>query len=262
MREIKAIWELSLNRWQTISVLIFICLLLTISYFLGFITGQSIGFDRAREESLAKLPRLPIIMNEKEIKDFDLEAQQAVFEKLKQPLAANVLPEDLKKNPDIDMPEIGPIATIEIGFENLKEQTPTVIAQSEIVQIITATATATVAVVAATPTLFQLATPTLTPSVEEIMIPTITPTQAESSASSGWYVQVAAPSSKVEAEKIASKLYQAGFKSRVDKASSGGDQFYRVLVGPEDSEKLADALLRQLVREPYIKGTPFIRRIK
>jgi cell division septation protein DedD len=79
---------------------------------------------------------------------------------------------------------------------------------------------------------------------------------------SGYFAQVAAPKKVADAENIANKLKRSGFPVVVESASVAGQNFYRVLVGPEQNKIQADRLVGQLKGESYIQGDPFIRRVK
>lgn len=79
----------------------------------------------------------------------------------------------------------------------------------------------------------------------------------------GWYVQLAALESKTEADTLVSKLSQNGFREvKVQIAVVKGKRYYRVLVGPEETTLLARRLQEQLVREPYIKFKPYLKRVQ
>ena len=78
----------------------------------------------------------------------------------------------------------------------------------------------------------------------------------------GWYAQIAAPKEKDEAAKLVSNLKRSGFKATIENADVRGQKYYRVIVGPENSKPQADVLVKQLKRETYITGDPFIRMIK
>jgi cell division septation protein DedD len=79
---------------------------------------------------------------------------------------------------------------------------------------------------------------------------------------SGYFAQVAAPKKMNEAEAIAGKLKRSGFPVVIESASVAGQNFYRVLVGPEENKVQADRLVSQLGSESYISGKPFIRKVK
>ena len=77
----------------------------------------------------------------------------------------------------------------------------------------------------------------------------------------GYYAQVQAPKTVEEAEQTARKLRDSGFPVVIESANSGGQSFYRVLVGPEDKKVQAERFLGQLKSEKYLKGTPFIKPV-
>lgn len=78
----------------------------------------------------------------------------------------------------------------------------------------------------------------------------------------GWFAQIVAPRTQSEAEIIAGKLKASGFPVIVENAMVRGEEYFRVLVGPEDNRQQAERLLVQLKREPYVKGDPFIRMVR
>lgn len=99
---------------------------------------------------------------------------------------------------------------------------------------------------------------------ESPVAPKITPpsTKPSGNMSSGWYAQVAAPSRKEDAVSLANKLKASGFRAVIESTNVRGDEYYRVLVGPEEEKRYSQTLVDQLKREPYIKGPPFLRFIK
>lgn len=78
----------------------------------------------------------------------------------------------------------------------------------------------------------------------------------------GWFAQVAAPRKHSDATGIAQKLRGSGFPVVVEEANVKGEQYYRILVGPEASKQTADRLVSQLRRERYLEGAPFLRQVK
>ncbi len=78
----------------------------------------------------------------------------------------------------------------------------------------------------------------------------------------GWFAQIVAPKSSQEAESMAKKLKAAGFPVVIENALVRDENYYRVLVGPEDSRDQAERLIGQLKRESYIKADPFLRMVK
>lgn len=78
----------------------------------------------------------------------------------------------------------------------------------------------------------------------------------------GWFAQIAAPKKIEDANQLARSLRDSGFPVMIESAQVRGEEYFRVLVGPEASKEQADILLKQIKREPYIKSDPFIRLVK
>lgn len=78
----------------------------------------------------------------------------------------------------------------------------------------------------------------------------------------GWVAQVAAPREIKDAEELVLKLKESGFPAIIENATVNGQEYYRVLVGPEDDRALGNELINQLRREPYIRGEPFLKLIR
>jgi cell division septation protein DedD len=78
----------------------------------------------------------------------------------------------------------------------------------------------------------------------------------------GWFAQISAPKKMSDATAIANKLKQSGFAVMIEVARVRGDEYYRVLVGPEQNRAQAERLVSQLKRESYIQGDPFLRVVK
>jgi cell division septation protein DedD len=79
---------------------------------------------------------------------------------------------------------------------------------------------------------------------------------------SGYFAQVAAPKNLSDAESVARKLKKSGFPVVVEVASVRGEEYFRVLVGPEQNRVHADRLVDQLRSERYLSGPPFVRQVK
>lgn len=78
----------------------------------------------------------------------------------------------------------------------------------------------------------------------------------------GWFAQIAAPKQIDDARNLGENLKKSGFAVVIEAAQVRGEDYYRVLVGPESSKSQADVLLKQLKRESYLKGEPFLRMVK
>ena len=87
------------------------------------------------------------------------------------------------------------------------------------------------------------------------------PTKRVRSISAGWYVQVAAPAREVDAHRLRATLRSSGFRSVIQQSKLGSQNSYRVLVGPEENRQHANILVKQLERERYLKGQPFLKWI-
>lgn len=98
--------------------------------------------------------------------------------------------------------------------------------------------------------------------------PTV-PLQARESESSfvketltaGWFAQLAAPRELADANALAKQLRASGFPVVIEKTTVRGEQYYRVLCGPEEKREHAEILINQLKRESFITVEPFLRRV-
>ena len=79
---------------------------------------------------------------------------------------------------------------------------------------------------------------------------------------SGWFAQVAAPRKIEDANSLATKLKKSGFGVVIETADVRGQEYFRVLVGPEEGRKEAQRLVDQLKRESYVQGEPFLKLVK
>ena len=76
------------------------------------------------------------------------------------------------------------------------------------------------------------------------------------------FFQVAAPGKLDDANNLAKKLKESGFPVVIETANIRGQEYYRVLVGPEDEQRYSQTMVQQLKRESYLRGDPFLRRVK
>jgi cell division septation protein DedD len=145
--------------------------------------------------------------------------------------------------------------------------TPTTIAELVAPVVETLATPAPTAAVKASPT--PKGTPKATPTKIK-STPTPKPTVAakteESSSaksiSKGWYAQVAAPQKMAEAQEIINKLSASGFKAKIERAEVKGEQYYRVIVGPEKTKDAANKLAQDLRGAGAVGGTPFVKQVK
>ncbi len=77
----------------------------------------------------------------------------------------------------------------------------------------------------------------------------------------GFFAQVAAPKRIAEAQDVARRLKRSGFPVVIETAHVRGEDYFRVLVGPEENKVQADRLVDQLKREAYLSGSAFLRRV-
>ncbi|RMD87743.1 MAG: SPOR domain-containing protein [Candidatus Dadabacteria bacterium] len=78
----------------------------------------------------------------------------------------------------------------------------------------------------------------------------------------GWYVQIKTVGSAQNAASLAEKLKRSGYRAIVQYAKVRGATYYRVLVGPEENERLAKRLLVELKREKGLPPNIFARWVK
>jgi cell division septation protein DedD len=79
---------------------------------------------------------------------------------------------------------------------------------------------------------------------------------------SGWFAQLAAPHRLEDADNLAQRLRGSGVPVIIERANIRGQEYFRVLVGPEQNKEQADRLVEQLRRESYVKAEPFIMRVR
>lgn len=243
-------FELKLGGLQLTLLLSLFFLGLASSYYFGFTAGRTVGHEKALAAALAASPKTPLSPDEPiTLKSDDLYARLSE--------APSTPPEqDLKIIETLELEDektshtgltLGDLVSDSLSKEDLQ----------------------------------PLSIEKATPKAPEVPIPTEKPTEPpkptekpnerptekpkkveESSLVKGWFVQVAASQEKADADKLIEKLKTNGFKASIEVALVREQKYYRVLVGPESSKELADRLLTQVSREPYLDGTPFLKFIK
>lgn len=88
------------------------------------------------------------------------------------------------------------------------------------------------------------------------------PAAVTSKLSKGWYAQVAAPRLQTDAEAIAVKLVKSGFPVVIESANVKGQDYFRVLVGPEATRDRGERLVTQIKQDKSVSGDPFLRVVK
>ena len=293
-------WELRLGLFQVVILLGLIMGLLTCVFFLGYFSGRQVGHDAALSASITNTIRMPIGSSESDEEGADSTGKSVaseVYAKLNEERAAapnsGAAPVvgEVPQLGLIDSTEASPIDAIAAdpyagGGTPAADTVPAVPTSSDeardklLKQVIAidaeqgnggqqarvpaenipdtaidTIAVATAVVVLPTPTAVK---PTATPK----------PAKTEKAADigetipKGWFAQVAAPRKKEDAASLSKQLRKSGFAVIVEVAQVRGEQYYRILAGPEQSRAQAEKLVQQLKREPYLPTQPFIRQIK
>jgi cell division septation protein DedD len=113
-----------------------------------------------------------------------------------------------------------------------------------------------------TPTRTAVSTPTVKISVTPKATQTAKSQPAQAALTRGWYAQVAAPKKKEDASTLSQQLRRSGFAVVIEIAQVRGEQYFRILAGPENTKAQAEKLVEQLSRERYVPSKPFIRQVK
>lgn len=79
---------------------------------------------------------------------------------------------------------------------------------------------------------------------------------------SGWYVQVAAPRKVQDATEIARNLQRSGIPVMIESAQVRGEDYFRVVAGPQSQRSGAEKLLNQIKSKGSVKGDPFVRAVR
>ena len=105
--------------------------------------------------------------------------------------------------------------------------------------------------------------PTPKPKAKAKPVGAAAPTKVAISKSvkSGYYVQVSAKRSPEAAQKLAGSLSGAKYGVSIEQTKVSGKQFYRVLVGPYKSAKLAKSRQKRLVQAGLSPKNSFVKRV-
>ena len=287
-------WRVSLGPVQVVLSIGLVSGLMAAAFYLGFYSGQSIGMQTARETSLASAMRLPIEAAPEAENVAPREPATDVYAKLNDVPQHETAGAAKGASAKSAMPELGtiqdleeaPLPTAILGDEPKAAATPvhdtidSALAGVRVMggkqpdnngktlgEIARGNEPAPTVKPVPTPKPEPTARPTPQPTEKPKPTPTSKPApQAENLVKSvlatGWYAQIIAPKSQTEAEAMARKLKGAGFAVVIENALVRGENYYRVLVGPEDNRTQAERLIAQLKREPAVKSEPFIRMVK
>ena len=302
------------------------------AFYLGFLSGRTVGFEVARTSSTSEVAKLPIPILQQESDSEPTESDPSrIYAKLHETArmgdadsakpndktgAININPPNIKDLPnqrdldsqdadeDLRPPDTKATKDINSVFEReattdansalAREQSeaPNQVAETQPTVRVLGGDSKTLGMllderleqarksgdtaaqkkseeVAVAPTLAPKAQPSPTPRPQ----PTTAPTPQQSADNNalqnvkgvlpgGWYAQVAAPKKLPEAQQIARTLKKAGFAVLIENAHVRGEDYYRVVVGPEDGRVQADRLVEQLKRESSLSAQPFVRRVR
>jgi cell division septation protein DedD len=249
-------FELKLGSVQLILLSTIFILSLATAYYFGFTSGRTTGHKKALAASLAASPKTPLSPEEPAANLSTAEIYARLNESPSAPPE-----EELKIIETLELEEPkSEVASVTLGD---------LVAESPSKEDLKPLSLEPTQLPTEKPTERPIEIPTTRPTEKPTVIPTAKPTQKptekpveKSSIQSGWFVQVAAPEDRATANRLVEKLRQNGFRASIEVAVIREQQYYRVLVGPEPSKELADRLLKQVARETYLQGTPFLKFIK
>jgi len=78
----------------------------------------------------------------------------------------------------------------------------------------------------------------------------------------GWYVQVAADTSREEAGKRHQQAQAKDLPVQLQRTIVNGVEYYRTLVGPYSTKVVAKTKRQSVEVESFVKGTPFLKRVQ
>lgn len=264
---------------------------LLVAFYFGYQSGREFGYEEASVDTLSEIPRLAIEAGDDEEAISD-EVSDRVYARLQE------LSKESPEAAEERVPPLGAVPTVEVKINEAEEEiaadTPHLkerVADKDEEKTKTLGGLLELSngepaeeAVQAKPTSTPVPIPTATPRPSPTPVPaTPTPVPTESprtpastvrdtappktipiegSVPRGWYAQVSAPQTPQEAKGLAGKLRENGFPVRIEQARVRGQQYFRVLVGPESSRVLVQRLAEQLKREPYLTSQPFIKLVR
>lgn len=276
-------WELRLSAVHVVILLGLVTGSMTLSFYLGFFSGKDAGYELAMDQTANTLTKLPIAQEPTSLANSADIAEKAVSE-----VYAKLVDKKLAAPPEVTgIPALEAIKPLENSVDSGESPTmnqdlaapeghgnPKVLgdevpsAEPSVHATVLPTKVPTVEPAKPSPTYTSTPKPAPTKgpeptkTLEAKKTEITTPSSASSKLPSGWFAQVAAPTKHTDASDIASKLRKNGFPVTIENADVNGEKYFRVLVGPEENKKQAEALVQQLKRESYLSGAPFIRVVK
>ncbi|MCC6953989.1 MAG: SPOR domain-containing protein [Deltaproteobacteria bacterium] len=100
-----------------------------------------------------------------------------------------------------------------------------------------------------------------TPQKPEKTKPEVAKVEVKEQFRPGLYVQVAAPTSRAEADSVIRKMNRLGIQGRVVEGRVNGVLYHRVVVGPEKSRAAADQLKARIARSGLAGSSPFVKQL-
>lgn len=284
-------WEIRLRFFQVIILLGVVTGCLALSFLLGFKAGGRAGYVKAMDDSISNATKIPIA-SQVPSEDSVSHTEQTVTDVYANLKEKSKPASETDKSVDSPIPEISEIKEAQ-SSEALKDHAD-LSSSLEMVhnQNSKNTKEESGSKPLSDPWSSKPSAGTLEPKVlgdaqvappkqqAPKPTPTVKPTVAEKKVSDnkvsdgaavvtegavipkGWFAQVSAQNSKADADSLVTKLKSSGFKVFIEDANVHGEDYFRILVGPEDTRAHAEALVEQLSREKYLKGAPFIRMIK
>lgn len=256
--------RLTLVGFSIVSVGLGFCLIA--AYYLGFVTGKTVGVEVALSGTVATLPKLPIVppleLPPEEEKGKNQVARSLDSVKVTSPQPSEPLKKDeegLQPIPKLNLERPESSQPLEKGVSQKNElrpkeknTSPTSVPIDPLEKVLDER------------TVALKLTPTAVAEAHEAEGDTKPGSKflKEGTVPRGWYVQAAAVTTEDEAQSAAGKLVSSGFPVVIEDVKIGKKQYYRILVGPEPEREPALRMVEQVKRERLLKGDPFLRRAK
>lgn len=239
------------------------------AYYLGFVTGKTLGVEAALSGSVASLPKLPIVVpielpsEEESGKRDAVRSHDSV--KMSSPQPAEAIKKDeegLQRIPKLNLERPEPSQAQERSVIQKNEARPK--ERGTLGDNGGSVPLDPLEKVLDDRTAALKLTPTAAADVREGEGETEPGSKflKEGTVPRGWYVQAAAVTTEEEARLAAGKLVSSGFPVVIEDVKIGKKQYYRILVGPEPEREPALRMVEQVKQERLLRGDPFLRRAK
>lgn len=259
-------WEVRLGTMHVAILLGLITGSMACAFYFGFYTGQDTGYERAYAANMNQAVRLPITVDNlpEQIAD---ESVTEVYARLNDDVARlPQIEEGVPFNANLDSGGHLQVDSVEPAEQSVPPPAAIAAPEKPVAKVakvneqvqkepVKELSKAAVSKVIEKPAATNgNKTAALNNSSKPVQITTNVP--------KGWFAQVAAPKAKADAEQLARTLRGSGFPVVIENANVRGQQYFRVLVGPEGSRDQGERLIAQLKREGSVKGDPFLRSVK